>query len=189
MGNRSQLCRKLIVAIASVICRGNWGHVAAGVYGVKASTYYRWLEVGGEFRLQVEEADGLMELWERVPEGKATHAQLCGELVVAVQMALCATQGDAVNRLFDKEPEKWLKAGPAREDWKTESKVVIDGQMELGLSVEVECPATIETMAKGIGILQSVNIPTADGRAFRQIGVKPSDAKAEPSNGNGEAGA
>jgi hypothetical protein len=104
------------------------------------------------------------------------HEAACVRLVLAIEGAMGTSEDDAAQRLFKKDPKAWLELGPAK--WRKESRVEVDGHMEHGGTIEIQCPATRETIAAGLVELHQIGIDFNEPRAFRQL--------AAPSGGNGE---
>lgn len=186
----SRLCRWAIKTIAAKVRGGSYPWPAARSLRIGRSAFFEWVKIGRRRFLEAEEAINAGEEPD-VPDGKPerglTREELCYELYVAIEEALGGSEVDASEWLFEHDKAEWLKRGPARKRWKTESKTTIEGQIGHDMSLVVQCPVPLETLGEGVEIIQSLGIPLADGRVFRQIGTKPSVTEAEPSDGNGTA--
>ncbi len=188
----SRLSRWVIKTIAAKVRAGSYPWPAARSLGrIENSTFWEWIGIGREYALDVAErinAGESPDVPDDKPERGLTREELCYELFVAVEQTLGGAEVENAEWLFKNEPAKWLQLGPAKGNWKPESKTIIEGQIEHDMSLEIQCPAPLKTITEGVEILESVGIPLADGRTFRQIGTKPRDEpKVEPSDDNGTA--
>lgn len=186
----SRLCRWVIKTIATKVRAGSYPWPAARSLGrIENSTFWEWIGIGREYALDVAErinAGESPDVPDTKPERGLTREELCYELFVAVEQSLGGAEVENAEWLFENDRAKWLQLGPARERWKPESKTTIDGQIGHDVSYETQCPVTPETLAGAMAELDTIGVLSIDGRALRQIGVKPSsEPEAESGNGNG----
>jgi len=190
VANRSRVERypQLIKAIAATVGEGCYPIAAARKLGVPRSTFERWLDCGYSVLQEhdAETGDQLRELWEA--DLIDDHARRCAELALAIEEALGMTEVDASSRVYLKEPKAWLEQGPARERWRKESRVEIDGTMDHTGSIEIQCPAPIPVLAAGMAELEAIGLDVRhDRNLFRQLPA-PSSGNGEPElDGNGHS--
>ena len=179
MANRSRIEKypSLIKGIAARVGNGSYPVAAARKYGVPQRTFNDWLATAAGIMEEygVSDEEGLS------PLSLTKHEVACVRLALAIEEALGTAEVGASEVLYQRDPKAWLQMGPIRERWQRESKVELEGYVEHGGEIEVQCPASRETLAAGLAELAAIGlIGDGDGKVFRQI------QGPTPDNGNGE---
>lgn len=95
--------------IEALILNGSFPSTAARVVGIAPRTYFRWRELGREAE-------------ERDDERPEVHHYR--EFYRVTEEAIALAEARAAKRVMAEDPKFWLTHGPARENWREQSKRV-----------------------------------------------------------------